>query len=322
MFFYLSFGNAKSKGRENMKTDVFIIGAGISGLTAGVYSLRYGLDVYLCEKDYCGGQITKAPAIENYPAMYGINGYEFSERLLEWYNQNGGVIHNEKVESVEYTHGEFIVKTNKNTVHSKTVIAANGTVRKNLGCKNEDKFIGKGISWCAQCDGNFFKGKDVAVIGGGNTALGEALHLSQICNRVYGVIRKNEFRASNHLIEKLLSKRNVAVLKNYIVNQFMGNELLEAVELKSLTDGSLKEIKVAGTFEAIGSVSDNSMFISLAEFDSHGFIITNKYCRTLTPGLYAVGDSRSVIYRQLVTAASDGCVAASECYRYILGIPE
>jgi len=304
-----------------MKTDVFIIGAGISGLTAGVYAQRYGLDVYLCDCRYPGGQIALAPKIENYPPLYGISGDDFCLKLADWYRKNGGTLRTEKVLSVEKLNGEFVVTTNKNKIIAKTVIAANGAKRKTLDCIGEKEFIGRGISWCAQCDGLFFKNKKVAVIGGGNTALGEALHLSELCETVYIIIRKNNFKASPTLIEKINEKNNIVILKEHTVHRFIGSSMLEAVELKTY-DGSLKTLEVSGVFEAIGSIPDNSMFISLAEFDSFGYIITNRYCRTLTPGLYAVGDSRSIRYRQLVTAASDGCIAASECYKYILGIPD
>ena len=305
-----------------MKTDVFVIGGGIAGLTAGVYSLRYGLSVYLCESEFCGGQIALAPAIENFPGAYGISGDEFCRNLTTWYSKNGGMIYNEKVVSVEETDGLFVVTTDKNKVVAKTVIAANGAKRRSLGCDGEEDFIGRGISWCAQCDGTFFRGKDVAVIGGGNTAAGEALHLSDICNRVYIILRKDKFKASEYLVEKLKQRPNVTIVYNYTVNKFIGSSHLEMTELKSVTDGSVKKLEVSGVFEAIGSISDNSMFISLAEFDDAGYMITNRYCRTKTPGLYAIGDATSVRYRQLVTAASDGCVAASECYKYILGIPD
>lgn len=305
-----------------MNTDVFVIGGGIAGLTAGVYSLRYGLSVYLCESEFCGGQIAYAPTIENFPGAYGVSGDEFCRNLSTWYSKNGGIVYNERVVSVEETDGFFVVTTDKNQLVARTVIAANGAKRRSLGCEGEEEFIGKGISWCAQCDGTFFKGKDVAVIGGGNTAAGEALHLSGICNRVYVILRKDKFKASHFLVEKLSERPNVTIIYNHTVNKFAGSSQLEMIEVKSVTDGSIKELKVSGVFEAIGSTSDNSMFISLSEFDDAGYMITNRYCRTKTPGLYAIGDAASVRYRQLVTAASDGCVAASECYKYILGIPD
>jgi thioredoxin reductase (NADPH) len=304
-----------------MKKDVFIIGAGIAGLTAGVYALRYGMNVYLCDNGMVGGQITQAPQIENYPAMFGVNGFEFSEGLRNWFVSNGGVINNEKVLSVEKSDNEFIITTNKNTYISKTVISANGAKRRTLGCSGEEEFTGRGISWCAQCDGMFFRGKNVAVIGGGNTAVGEALHLSEICREVYLIMRKDSFKAARAMQDKLKEKSNIQVLKSYKVNKFFGEDFLQGAELQSLSDNSVKTIEISGAFEAIGTIAENSMFISLAEFDEDGYIITGKYCQTKTPGLYAAGDSRSQKYRQLVTAASDGCVAASEAYKYITGIP-
>lgn len=304
-----------------MKKDVFIIGAGIAGLTAGVYALRCGLNVYLCDNSYPGGQIANSPQIENYPAMFGISGFEFSQNLKEWFESNGGIINNEKVVSLEKTDGEFLVSTNKASYHSKTVICANGAKRRKLGACGEEEFIGKGISWCAQCDGMFYKNKTVAVVGGGNTAVGEALHLSAICSKVYLILRRNEFRASKVLTDKLVEKNNITVLKSHTVNKFMGNNLLSSIELISTQSNSVKILEVSGVFEAIGADSDNSMFISLAEFDENGYIITNKNCRTITPGLYAAGDTRSQKYRQLVNSASDGCVSALEAYNYIAGIP-
>lgn len=308
-------------GCVKMKKDVFIIGSGIAGLTAGVYALRCGLNVYLCDNSIVGGQIATAPQIENYPAMFGIDGYEFSLKLKNWFESNGGVINNERVISVENIESDFIVTTNKNSYYSKTVICANGAKRRKLEAVGEEKYIGKGISWCAQCDGMLYKGKTVGVIGGGNTAVGEALHLSEICSKVYLILRKNDFRASKVMLDKLDEKSNITILKPYKVNEFKGDDLLSSIELISTADGSLKNLDVSGVFEAIGAVPDNSMFISLAEFDENGYIITNKNCRTKTPGLYAAGDSRSQKYRQLVNAASDGCIAALEAYNYIAGIP-
>ncbi len=305
-----------------MKKDVFIIGAGIAGLTAAVYAIRYGMNVHICDNGMAGGQISEAPSIENYPAMFGIKGEDFSESLLNWFKKNGGTINREKVVSIEKSDGEFIITTNKDTYISKTVIASNGAKRRSLGSIGEDKFIGRGISWCAQCDGMFFKGKKVAVIGGGNTAVGEALHLSEICSEVYLVLRSENFRATQNMQNKLKEKSNITVLKSYTVNRFLGNDVLDSIELKSSLDNSLKEIKLSGVFEAIGTLADNSMFISLAEFDDAGYIITNKDCLTKTPGLYAAGDCRSQKYRQLVTAAADGCIAASEAYKYVSGITD
>lgn len=304
-----------------MKKDVFVIGAGIAGLTAGVYALRYGMNVYLCDNGMVGGQITQAPQIENYPAMFGVNGFDFSENLRNWFISNGGVINNEKVLSVEKADNEFIITTNKNTFVSRTVISANGAKRRTLDCEGEEEFTGRGISWCAQCDGMFFRGKSVAVIGGGNTAVGEALHLSEICSKVYLVMRKDSFKAARAMQDKLKEKSNIIVLKSYKVNKFFGEDFLQGAELQSLSDNSVKTIEISGAFEAIGTIPENAMFISLAEFDEDGYIITGKYCQTRTPGLYAAGDSRSQKYRQLVTAASDGCIAASEAYKYITGIP-
>lgn len=304
-----------------MKKDVFVIGSGIAGLTAGVYALRCGLNVYLCDNAIVGGQIATAPKIENYPAMFGVDGYEFSINLKNWFESNGGVINNERVISVENIGNEFIVTTNKNSYTSKTVICANGAKRRKLGVVGEEEFTGKGISWCAQCDGMFYRGKKVAVIGSGNTAVGEALHLSELCSEVYLILRRDEFSASKVMTDKLSEKKNINVIKSYRVNEFKGNEFLSSIELMSTKDGSSRNLDVSGVFEAIGADSDNSIFISLAEFDENGFIITNKNCRTKTPGLYAAGDSRSQKYRQLVNAASDGCVAALEAYNYIAGIP-
>ena len=304
-----------------MKKDVFVIGSGIAGLTAGVYALRCGLNVYLCDNSIVGGQIATAPQIENYPAMFGIAGYEFSLKLKNWFESNGGIINNEKVLSIEKIDSEFILTTDKNSYYSKTVICANGAKRRKLGAIGEEEFIGKGISWCAQCDGMFYKGKTVAVVGGGNTAVGEALHLSEICSDVYLILRRDEFKASKVMLDKLSEKKNISVLKPYQVNEFKGDTFLSSIDLISTADGSLKTLDVSGVFEAIGADSDNSMFISLAEFDKNGYIITNKNCHTKTPGLYAAGDSRSQKYRQLVNAASDGCIAALEAYNYIAGIP-
>ena len=295
--------------------DLIIVGAGPAGLTAAIYGRRADKKVLVLEANSYGGQIISALDIENYPAENHISGYDFATKLYNQAKELGSEIIFEKV--VDVKDGEYKeVITNKNVYKSKTVILATGSFNRKLGLDKEEEFIGKGISYCATCDGAFFKGKDVAVVGGGNTALQDALYLSDIVNKVYIIHRRDSFRNKEKTIKELKEKDNVIFVYNSNVTKLMGSETLESIEVKDNND-KVAEIDVNCLFVAIGRIPENRNFSKLIELDELGYAKSGEDCHTKTDGIFVAGDNRVKSLRQLVTATSDGGVAATEAIKYI-----
>lgn len=295
--------------------DLIIVGAGPAGLTAAIYGRRADKKVLVLEANSYGGQIISALDIENYPAENHISGYDFATKLYNQAKELGSEIIFEKV--VDVKDGEYKeVITNKNVYKSKTVILATGSFNRKLGLDKEEEFIGKGISYCATCDGAFFKGKDVAVVGGGNTALQDALYLSDIVNKVYIIHRRDSFRGDEKTIKELKEKDNVIFVYNSNVTKLMGSETLESIEVKDNND-KVAEIDVNCLFVAIGRIPENRNFSKLIELDELGYAKSGEDCHTKTDGIFVAGDNRVKSLRQLVTATSDGGVAATEAIKYI-----
>ena len=291
--------------------DITIIGAGPAGLTAAIYALRSGKSVLLLEAKTYGGQIVNTPEIDNYPAMPHVSGFEFAQKLYEQAASFGAEIIYEAASSIEDRGGIKVVKTTKNNSYeSKAVIIATGAKNRPMGIDREEELIGHGVSYCATCDGMFFRRKDVAVFGGGNTAVEDALFLSQYCNKVYVIHRRNQFRADAADVEKLRARENVEFVLDSIVTKLLGDEKLGAVEVTNKKDGSKREINVAGLFVAIGQMPDNGAFANAVELDEKGYVSAGENCRTKTDGIYVAGDCRTKDVRQLTTAAADGAVAA------------
>ena len=268
--------------------DVIVIGAGTAGMTAGIYARRAGKTVLIIEKKNYGGQIINTPEVENYPGISKVSGFTFANNLYNQTRELGAEFKFEEVIKIQNNSGYKVVVTNKTKYQGKTVIIATGAKNRPLGVNNEDKLTGAGVSYCATCDGAFFRGKDVAVVGGGNTALEDALFLSDYCNLVYVVHRRNEFRGEKGLTEILNVKKN-----------------------------TLSEIKVQGAFIAIGQMPDNEKFSDMVELDGKGYIKADETCTTNTEGVFVAGDCRTKQVRQLTTAASDGAVAALAACSYI-----
>ncbi len=291
--------------------DITIIGAGPAGLTAAIYALRSGKSVLLLEAKTYGGQIVNTPEIDNYPAMPHVSGFEFAQKLYEQAASFGAEIFYEAASSIEDRGGIKVVKTTKNNSYeSKAVIIATGAKNRPMGIDREEELIGHGVSYCATCDGMFFRRKDVAVFGGGNTAVEDALFLSQYCNKVYVIHRRDQFRADAADVEKLKARENVEFVLDSIVTKLLGDEKLGAVEVTNKKDGSKREINVAGLFVAIGQMPDNGAFANAVELDEKGYVSAGENCRTKTDGIYVAGDCRTKEVRQLTTAAADGAVAA------------
>ncbi len=296
--------------------DVIIVGAGTAGLSSAIYVLRSGKSVLLLEKNYYGGQIVNASEIENYPAIKKISGYDFATTLYEQAKNFGAVIEYEKVVSVENGVYEKTVITEKNRYKCKSVIIASGLQKRRLGIENEEKFTGRGVSYCAVCDGAFYKGKNVAVAGGGNTALADALLLSEYCSKVYIIHRRKEFRGEKILAEKLTKRENISYMLNCTITALNGSERLESVSVTSNDSRIPNDIEVSGLFIAIGQVPDNEIFSGLLELDENGYIIS-KDCSTSADGIFTAGDCRQKDIKQLATAVSDGATAGIKACEYI-----
>lgn len=298
-------------------TDVLIIGAGPAGLAAAIYVQRAGKKALLLEEYSYGGQIINTPEIENYPGIAKISGFDFATNLYQQAINLGAELVFEKAVEIEDKNDKKIVKGSQgNLYEAKAVIIATGAKKRHLGINKEEELIGRGISYCATCDGAFFKGKDVAVNGGGNTALSDALFLSDYCNKVYLIHRRDEFRGEAGNLEALRKKDNVEFILNSSVSSLLGEEKLEGLELTHKLTGEKRQIKVSGLFVAIGQEPANEDFKNVTDLDKAGYIFAGEDMRTKTAGIFTAGDCRTKEVRQLTTAASDGAVAALMACEY------
>lgn len=291
--------------------DIVIVGAGPAGLTAAIYARRAQKKVLVLEALSYGGQIINTQNIENYPGYEHISGFDFATNLYNQAKNLGAEIKFEKVIDIK----ENEVITTKNNYETKTIILATGLENRKLGIENEKKLIGKGVSYCATCDGAFYKGKDVAVVGGGNVAIEDAIYLSDMCKTVYLIHRNETFKAEQMLIDKLKQKQNVKIILNSNVTKLNYDEKLNSIIITNKENN--QELKVEGIFIAVGKIPENGNFEKLIETDKFGYIITKENCHTNIEGIFAAGDNRVKQLRQLVTATSDGAIAATEAIKYI-----
>jgi thioredoxin reductase (NADPH) len=296
--------------------DIIVIGAGPAGLTAAIYARRALKKVLVLEAKTYGGQIINTQEIENYPATAHISGFDFATNI---YNQTielgAEIVFKRAIDLVDKGNIKE-VKTENETYEGKAVIIATGCDNRKLGLENEDNLIGKGISYCAICDGNFYKGKDVAVVGGGNNALEEALYLSNLANCVYLIHRREEFRGDEKTIQKVKEKSNIKIIYNSNVTKLIGNEKIENIEVTN-TNRSVSMIPISCLFVAIGKIPENENFAKFIDTNELGYAISDEECKTKTPGIFVAGDNRVKEVRQLVTATSDGAVAACNAIKYI-----
>ena len=304
--------------------DIVIVGAGAAGMTAAIYGVRAGKEVLVFEAKTYGGQIINTTKIENYPAAAHISGVEFANNLYKQAEELGAEFRFEEVlEIIENNQGrgKFKVLTDEGEYVARAIILANGSVERRLGLSNEEKFVGRGISYCATCDGGFFKGKTVAVNGGGNTALWDALYLANLAAKVYVIHRRGEFRADKALVEKVAKLGNVEFLMNKKIVELAGGKKLEKIILEETEvsggDSERKELAVGGLFVAIGREPDNQRFKELIELDKEGYIESDESCRTSREGVFCAGDVRKKKLNQLVTATADGAVAATGAIDFI-----
>lgn len=295
--------------------DTIIIGGGPAGLCAAIYLLRANKNVLLFESETLGGAITKSDIVENYPGISEISGLELGSNMASQAKNLGLEIIMQKVLAITKEKDIFSVLVKNNKYYAKTIVYATGTRPRMLDCKGAVSFIGKGISTCATCDGFFFKNKSVLVVGGGNTALTDALYLSNICSHVYISYRRDNLRGEPLKIKRLKSKENVTILYNSIVKEIIGRDVIEKVSLT--VDDTPKEINVSGVFVAIGSIPNTELIKDLVTLDQNGYALSNYQLETTVPGLYVAGDVREKNVRQLTTAVSDGTIVSKEILDYL-----
>ncbi len=305
--------------------DVAIIGGGAAGMSAAIYAARGGMKTILIEKLAYGGQVMKTYEIDNYPGFANNpTGEELSKALENHARKFNVEFVTENVKSIENAEYDVkVIHTRRNKYVTKSIIFATGANPKTLGAEGEDMLTGAGVSYCATCDGAFFKGKDVCVVGGGNTAMEDALYLAQSCNKVYVLNRSKRFRASATLLESVKRNGKIQVVTDTVVEKFNGTAMLESVTVKNVVTGEKQILKVSGAFVAVGVSPSSKLAVSCGvECCELGFVKTDIYMATNVKGIFAAGDVRTTPLRQVITAAADGAVAATSAINYVneLGI--
>ena len=289
--------------------DIIVIGGGPAGLTAAVYARRAGKSVLVLEKDALGGQITWSPKVENYPAVPAVSGMDLGNRMAEQAMDMGAEVEIDEVLRIEDFGSHKRVYGSFGTEYdARAVILAAGAKPRKLGLKREDELLGSGVGYCAVCDGAFFKGQAVAVNGGGNSALQDAVLLSDLCSRVYLVHRRDSFRGEEALVDRLRGKENVEFVLNAVITGLKGDSELSGITVEQ--DGVQREIPVSGLFVAIGHEPDLAAFADFLDRDAQGYAVSDEGCLTKTEGFFVAGDCRRKKIRQVMTAAADGAVAA------------
>ena len=296
--------------------DIIIIGAGPAGLTAALYALRAGKSVLVIEKSTFGGQVTFSPKIENYPGIAEMTGNEFADKLLDQVLNMGAEVEMEKVTGIINEGSRKLVFAGDKKYEARAVIIAVGVKHRQLGLERENELTGKGVSYCAVCDGVFYNGQTVGVVGGGNSALQEAVLLSDICEKVYVFQNLSYMTGEKKLVEILEAKSNVEFMTDVVVSDLKGDDELTGVTLKH-TNGSEKEVALNGLFVAIGLEPSNAEFSEMAALDGNGYFDSDEACLTKTEGIYVAGDCRKKLIRQITTATADGASAALAACRYI-----
>ena len=303
---------------ENNSYDVIIIGGGPGGYAAALYAARANLSTMVLEKFSPGGQMATTDIVENYPGFVdGINGFELGMQMKQGAERFGVKSKMKEVKSVNLVSNPKIVQTAKDTFEAKTVILATGAFPRELGLPNEGDLRGRGVSYCATCDGLFYKGKTVVIVGGGNTAVADAIFLAKICEKVYLVHRRDELRASKTYMEALEKTENIEFVWSCEVVEIMAEQFVTGVKVKSRKDDTVTEIACDGVFVAIGNIPNTELIKGQVELDEAGYVLADETTRTNIPGVFAVGDMRQKPLRQIVTAVADGAVASKFAEEYI-----
>jgi len=298
--------------------DVIIIGGGPAGYSAALYSARAGLDTLVLEKMTAGGQMASALSMENYPGFEEpIGGPDLALKMEKQARKFGAVVTFDTVTDLDLDSEIKVVKTENRTYYSKAVILCMGASPRTLGLPKEDILTGAGVSYCAVCDGALFRGRTVAVVGGGDTAAEDVLYLSRFCPRVYLVHRRDKLRASKILQKDLFNNKKIEFIWDSVIDELIGQSGLEGIRVKNLITGEKRVLDVEGLFVAIGTTPNTSLVSGKVSLDADGYIITDEKMLTNIPGVFAAGDVRSKYLRQVITAASDGAVAAYSAEHYI-----
>lgn len=298
--------------------DVIVIGGGPAGLTAGIYSTRAGLKTLLLEKSAIGGQVSKTSLIENYPGFPdGIDGVKLIEKMVDQAKKFGVEIAIEGAEKIAVNGNDKTITTQKQEYKAKAVIIATGSKFKELGVPTEIELIGKGVSYCAVCDGPLFRNRVVGVVGGGDSALTEAIYLSKLAQKVYLIHRRDEFRAARSIQDKVSAIKNIEIVLNTIVKEIKGTAKLEAIKISDKTDNQPTELKLDGLFIYVGTIPNTNFIKELVKLDEEGYIITSENLETNVSGIFAAGDVRKKTLRQISTSVGDGALAAIMAERYL-----
>lgn len=300
--------------------DIIIIGAGPAGLSAAIYGQRAGKKTLLLDAKGFGGQILNTPEVENYPGIKKTSGFQLASELYEQATGLGAEIKYAKVDSIEKDGDQIKVITSKETFGGNAIIIASGAKNRPLGIADEERFVGAGVSYCATCDGAFFRGKDIAVVGGGNTALEDAEVLSGLANKVYLVHRRDEFRGENANIKRLEAKKNVEFVLNSVPEELIGEGVISGIKVKDIKTSEVHLLEVQGVFVAIGQMPDTEEFGQIVDLDQKGYVKAGEDCETSAKGIFVAGDCRTKKVRQLTTATADGAVAALAAVEYINSI--
>jgi len=301
--------------------DIIIIGGGMAGMTASLYALRNNKKVLIIEKESVGGQIATSPKVENYPTHKSLSGSELADQLFEQIMDLGVEFELEDVEKIEKENNIFKVKTNYNEYEAKSVIIATGVKHRTLGIENEEKYIGKGVYYCAICDGPFFKGQDVTLIGDANSAMQYALMLASYCKTVHMFTLFDKFFGEKALEDQIRKTPNIKITHNVKAVDLKGEKSLEKIVFER-NNKEVFEHETNAVFVAIGQVPDNKKFENLVDIDKVGYIIANESCETKTKGLFVAGDCRTKDIRQVATAVGDGAISATKACKYLQSLGE
>ena len=298
--------------------DVIIIGSGPAGLAAAIYARRAGLGSLVLEKEYVsGGQVLNTYEVDNYPGMSGIGGFDLGMKLKEHADQLGATFITGEVKGLRRESSIITVETAKATYRAKAVIIAAGAGHRKLGIPGEKEFAGRGVSYCATCDGAFFRGKTTAVVGGGDVAVEDAIFLARMCEKVYVVHRRHELRAAGSLQEKLFALPNVEMIWDSQAVRIEGEEMVQRLIVKGVHTGEERTLPVDGVFAAIGITPSSAPYEGLVDLDDQGYIVADETGRTNRPGVFAAGDIRTKAFRQIITAAADGANAVHSVEAYL-----
>lgn len=298
--------------------DVIIIGSGPAGLSAGIYALRAKLDMLMIEKTgMSGGQIINTTEVDNYPGLPGVGGFELAMKMRSHFDDFGGECIFGEVASITDGPVKEVHLADGTSYMTRTVIIASGAQHRKLGVPGETELTGGGVSYCATCDGAFFRGKTVAVVGGGDVALEDALFLSRICQKVYVLHRRDEFRGAPMLSEKVQAQNNISILWNTVVESIEGSDMVEQIHVKNTADQTSETLDVNGIFIAVGMQPVSEIYRSILSCDDSGYIIADESCQTSAPGIFAAGDVRTKPLRQVVGAVADGAAAIYSAQAYL-----